>query len=403
MRRAAVVHRRERLARGIARYSPRYMRKVLYIVSNVTDSTEYELLVRFWDRDRQALEFVLLNREADCSVQRHIRAAGFTCTTYIYEGRKHMARTVIDLVRHLRRSRPDVINCNLLEASVLGLLAGFLTGIGRRTYTRHLAAHNHKYHPVKGVFYDRFCNRLSHKVIAISECTRQVVVEWEGTPADKVVIIHHGYDLATVPKPDVERIQELRRKHAMDAHHGPVIGVISRPFALKGLDQSIPAIGRLMERWPDAHVYLFNWKPTPHSDRYDALLDRLPADRVHRVHFEPDVAHLYHAFDVFIHVPEDVHAEAFGLVYTEAMIAGTPSVFTLSGIMHELDTGRLDGVRTVPFKDEEAIYSAAAAWLEKRPLPSERNAITEANVTYLRELLDIRKRVRAFQDLYASV
>ena len=126
-------------------------RKVLYIISSVTDSTEYELLVKYWDRERFGLEFVLLNREADCTLQQRIRAAGYTCTTYLYQGRSQAIGTVRTLMRHLCASRPDVVNCNLLEASVYGLLAAFLTGIGRRIYTRHLAAHNHKYHPVKGV------------------------------------------------------------------------------------------------------------------------------------------------------------------------------------------------------------------------------------------------------------
>ena len=379
-------------------------KKVLYIISNVTDSTEFELLVEFWDRDRFDLEFVLLNRTPDCTMQQRIRAAGFTSTTYIYNSRKDALRTVRSLMRHLRASRPAVINCNLLEASVYGLLAAFLTGIGKRTYTRHLAAHNHKYHPVKGVLYDRFCNLLSHRIIAISECTREVLTDWEHVPKEKVELIYHGYDLAAPMVPDTARIAELKRKHGIgEPGSGPVIGIISRPFRLKGLDQAIPAIGELLKRWPDARAYLFNWKPTPQSDHFDALLDALPKEAVHRIHFEPEVVHLFHAFDVFIHVPEDVHAEAFGLVYTEALIAGTPNVFTRSGIMHDLDPGKLAGVRVVPFKDAAAIAEAAAYWLERRPSPEERGRFAEVNRGYLRSVIDIRMKMSRLNALFASL
>lgn len=379
-------------------------RKVLYIISNVTDSTEYELLVKHWDRAGFELEFVLLNREPDCTLQQRIRAAGFPCTTYIYLRRAQAIGTVRTLMRHLRASRPDVINCNLLEASVYGLLAAFLTGIGRRIYTRHLAAHNHKYHPVKGVLYDRFCNVLAHRIIAISTCTQEVLTDWEGVPARKVVMIHHGYELDTVQAPDTAALARLRTKHGMDAADvGPVVGIISRPFRLKGLDQAIPALGRLQQRWPRLRTWLFNWKPTPQSDHFDALLRKLPGSAYRTVLFEPEVVTLYHAFDLFIHVPEDKHAEAFGMVYIEAAMAGVPCVFTRSGIMHDLDPARMAGITVVPFQDTEAITSAAAAWLERPPSSAERAAFAATNIAYLRNIIDIRARMKAINALYAAI
>jgi glycosyltransferase involved in cell wall biosynthesis len=379
-------------------------RKVLYIISNVTDSTEYELLVKYWDRDRFDLEFVLLNREPDCTMQQRIRAAGYPCTTYIYLRRSQAIGTVRTLMRHLRSSRPDVINCNLLEASVYGLLAAFLTGIGRRIYTRHLAAHNHKYHPVKGVLYDRFCNALAHRIIAISTGTQEVLTEWEGVPARKVVMIHHGYELDSVHAPDPAKLARLRHKHGMDEPGvGPVIGIISRPFRLKGLDQSIPALGRLLDRWPQLRTWFFNWKPTPQSDHFDALMQELPASAYRTVHFEPEVVALYHAFDVFIHVPEDKHAEAYGMVYIEAAMAGVPCVFTRSGVMHDLDPTRMAGITVVPFQDAEAITRATAAWLERAPTAVERASFAATNIAYLRDIIDIRQRMRTIYELYENV
>lgn len=379
-------------------------RKVLYIISSVTDSTEYELLVKYWDRERFDLEFVLINREAECTLQDRLRAAGFPCTSYAYRSRSEGPGMVRKLMRHLRASRPDVINCNLLEASVYGLLAAFLTGIGRRIYTRHLAAHNHKYHPVKGVLYDRLCNVLAHRIIAISTGTQEVLTDWEGVPARKIVMIHHGYELDTVHAPDPAALARLRAKHGMDEPGvGPIAGIISRPFRLKGLDQAIPALGRLLERWPRMRTWFFNWKPTPQSEHCDALLHRLPESAYRTVHFEPEVVTLYHAFDLFIHVPEDKHAEAYGMVYIEAAMAGVPCVFTRSGIMHDLDPARMAGITVVPFKDTDAIVKAAADWLERAPTPAERAAFAATNIAYLRGIIDIRERMKAINTLYATI
>jgi glycosyltransferase involved in cell wall biosynthesis len=379
-------------------------KKILYIISNVTDSTEYELLVKYWDRDLFDLEFVLLNRGSDCTMQQRIRAAGFVSTTYIYHGRREAIGIVRTLMRHLRASRPHIINCNLLEATVYGLLAAWLTGIGKRVYTRHLAAHNHKYHPVKGVLYDRFCNRLAHRIIAISKCTEEVLIDWEGVTREKVVLIYHGYELDRAPALDPDRLARLRTKHGMDETGvGPIIGIISRPFGLKGLDQSIPAIGRLLTRWPSLRAWFFNWKPTPQSDHFEALLNELPSSSYRKVEFEPEVVELYHAFDAFIHVSEDKHAEAFGMVYIEAAVAGCPCVFTRSGIMHDLDPERMGGVKIVPFKDEQAIAEATAAWLEAAPTLEQRRAFAEQNVAYLRTIIDIRERMITLNKLYAEL
>lgn len=377
-------------------------RKVLYIVSHVTDSTEYQLIVDHWDRTRLDLEFVLLNREADCSIQRYIRAAGFPCTTYIYQSRRDAIGTIRTLMRHLRASRPDVINTNLLEATFYGLIAAWLTGIGKRTYTRHLAAHNHKYHPFKGVLYDRICNMLAHRIIAISTGTEEVLVKWEGVRQRKVVMIHHGYDMSRPHAPHPEKLARLKAKHGLD-REGPVIGVVSRPFALKGLDHSIPAIARIVEQFPDACAWFFNWKPTPQSDHFDRLLAALPEGSWRTVHFEPEVAELFHAFDVFIHVSEDKNAEAFGLVYIEAAMAGTPSVFTRSGIMHDLDPTRMAGVRIVPFKDPSAIADAACAWLRDRPSAAQRAEFARQNTDYMRGIIDISIRMRKLFALYESI
>jgi glycosyltransferase involved in cell wall biosynthesis len=378
-------------------------KKVLYIISKVTDSTEYEYLVRDWDRERFDLEFLLLNPVPDCSVQRHILAAGFPCLTIPYYSGKDSWRCTRAIMRYLKKSRPDVVHANLLEASVLGLLASKITGIGKRVYTRHVASHNHKYHPVKGVFYDRLCNWLAHKIIAITRSTEEVVVKWEGVKPEKVVLIYHGFNLNAPHQADPSKLAALKAKHGLDRVKGPVIAVISRPYELKGLDHALPAIGDVLREHPDALAVFFNWKPTQQSPKYDAMLRELPAGQWRAVEFEPEVAELYHALDVFVHVPEDQHAEAFGLVYVEAMIAGTPSIFTASGVMHDVDPSGLKGVTMVPFKDRNAIANALRYWVAQRPSEQQRKEFATTNTAYLRPMLDLPIKMEALYRLYASL
>lgn len=379
-------------------------KKVLYVISNVTDSTEYELLVAHWDRQRFDLEFVFLNPVPECNVQDHVRKAGFTSTTIPYHGRRDSISAIRALMAHYRRSRPDIIHLNLLEATFYGLIAAKLTGIGRTVYTRHHSTHNHKYHQGRGVFYDRLCNRWADRIIAITRSTEEVLVEWEKVPSEKVTLIYHGYELSAVPTYPPGKVEALKLKHRIGTDgRSPVIGMIARPFEWKGLDHAIPAFADVLKAHPNAKLVIFNWKDSPQSARYETMLQELPAGSWHTVNFEPAVVCLYQAFDVFVHVPEDQHAEAFGLVYIESLMHGVPCVFTRSGIMHDLDTTALKGVRTVPFKDKHAITREVNAWLSEAPDEGQRAAFAAHNTAYMREMVDIRAKMKVLNALYDSM
>jgi hypothetical protein len=71
--------------------------------------------------------------------------------------------------------------------------------------------------------------------------------------------------------------------------------------------------------------------------------------------------------------------------------------------MHDLDPERMGGVKIVPFKDEQAIAEATAAWLEAAPTIEERRAFAEKNVAYLRTIIDIRERMTTLNKLYAEL
>lgn len=379
-------------------------RKVLYVVSNVTNSTEYEQLVDHWDRARFELEFVFLNPVPECAVQDYIRKAGFASTTIPYHGRKDAVGSVRSLMAFYKRTRPDIIHLNLLEATFYGLIAAKLTGIGATVYTRHHSTHNHKYHPVKGVLYDKLNNRMTDRIIAITHSTEEVLVDWEKVPKEKVTLIYHGYELDRVPKPEPAHLAELARKHGIRTDgRNTVIGMIARPFEWKGLDHSIPAFAEVLASYPDAKLIIFNWKGTPHSDRYEAMLRKLPAGSWHTVNFEPEVVQLFHVFDVFVHVPEDQHAEAFGLVYAESLMAGVPCVFTRSGFMHDLDPSSVKGVKVVPFKDSEQIAQRTMEWLATPPSKADREAFAAHNVEVLRRMISIELKMEALYRLYDSM
>ena len=90
------------------------------------------------------------------------------------------------------------------------------------------------------------------------------------------------------------------------------------------------------------------------------MLNRLPASSWKTTEFENNITSLYHIFDYYIHVPINKEIEAFGQTYIEALAAGTPSVFTLSGVAPEFIIDHHNAI-VVPFCDSEAINVAINA------------------------------------------
>lgn len=376
-------------------------KKILYVVSNVYDSKEFEGLVANWDRARFELEFIFFNALPDCSIQRVIRAAGYRSTTIRYRRISDAPRAMRELVRYLRLHRPDVVHANLLEASFFTMLAGRYADIGRLVYTRHHTLHNHKYHPVRGVFYDRIINALAHRIIAVAQNVVEVLVGMEKVPPGKVALIHHGFDLDEARAPDPIRTEHLRRKYGFTpGGPAPVIGVISRPFEWKGLDHVIPAFENLLRDFPRAKLMLFHWTGGAHSKRYEAMLNRLPRRSWSTVRWETFVDDLFPIFDVFVHVPEDQLSEAFGFVYVETLTTGTPSVLTASGILHELDPARLKGITVVPFKDPAAIEAAMRHWIARDISPEQRMEMARVNTAYLNTVIGARRKMERLYEFY---
>jgi glycosyltransferase involved in cell wall biosynthesis len=100
------------------------------------------------------------------------------------------------------------------------------------------------------------------------------------------------------------------------------------------------------------------------------------------IEFEKDLYSLYQLFDVYVHVPVDECAEAFGQTYVEALAAGIPSVFTLSGVAREFVKNEKNAL-VVPFKDTNAIYESIVRLLDNNHLAEQLSVQGKEDVNQL--------------------
>ena len=322
--------------------SPAPRRRVTLVIHLPFRWVAFEWLARDLDRRRFEPSVVLISPEPH-PAKATFEALGVDTTTLTYRASNHLRHTLFRLPslvwrlsKILRRLRPDVVHSHFGHAPLAVAVAGrWAAPSARILHTRHVAG-PHPW-PPRGLqtrIFTRLQQRLSHRVVAISALVEQALLD-DGVPQAKIRNIPHGFDLAAFRDVEPRRIVALRRRYDLPAEGGPVVGVVARFVELKGIHHTLAAFERLLATHPTAVLVLAGTFGA-HQDWLHGLVDRLPSERVRRIHFEEDLFALYRLFDVFVHVPIAPHVEAFGQVYVEALAAGVPSIFTRSGIAHEL-------------------------------------------------------------------
>ncbi|NJO03565.1 MAG: glycosyltransferase family 4 protein, partial [Bacteroidia bacterium] len=263
----------------------------------------------------------------------------------------------------------------------------------RRVNTRHHASLHHVYFP-RAVYYDRIINYLATDIIAISENVRNILVNWEKTPAAKVQLIHHGFRLNLFQSVAAGQVEALQQRYGTQGCF-PVVGVIARQTHWKGIQYIIPAFAELLKHYPQAHLLLAN----AHGDyqaEIQARLQTLPAESYTQIRFEDNLFALYKLFDLHVHTPIDAHSEAFGQTYVEALAAGVPSVFSLSGVAPEFIVHEKNAL-VVPFQDSDSVYRAMHRLLNESAL---RQALINQGRQDVQIHFGLDKMIKSLEMLY---
>ena len=326
--------------------------KLAIVISNIDRWITFE-----WMADRLVKEyevhFVLLN-PGNSYFEAYLANRNHAFMRIPYIGKKDLVGATYQLTKCFRTLQPDVVHTHFLDANIAGLLAARMAGIKKRVHTRHHSVYHHRYHP-KGKWYDQLANILSTDIVAISKVVREVLIQKEGVSEEKVHLLHHGFDLSVFEQQKTETIQQFLAAHQL-TEDSEIVGVVSRYIEWKGIAYIIEAFERFLAVHPKAVLLLLNARG-PDSDQIHSALEKLPKGSFREVAFEPNILEVFPLFHIFIHTPIDAEVEAFGQVYIEALAAGVPSIFTVSGIANEIVIHEYNAL-VVPFKDANAIWQA---------------------------------------------
>lgn len=368
----------------------------IFVISGVDYSLEFIWLAKYIDKNRFIIEFVWLNK-SEPAMNMEMKKIGIP-SRYIHSPSKfHYPLVFFKLLKHFIKNRPEIVHAHIFEASLISMPAAWFAGVQNRIFTRHNSTYHAKYFPHL-VKYDRMMCRIASHVISISPVVSKVLLENERLKPEKLRTIQHGFDFQPFQEVPTENIESLRHKYKLSKKNVPVIGVISRFIELKGIQYIIPAFIELMKSYPDAHLILANSSGN-YGTELEKLYSAIPESNITIIPFEKDLFALYKLFDIFVHVPIEPDAEAYGQIYIEALASGLPCIFTLSGIAHECIKDR-ENALIVPYKNSTSIHDSMLMILNE---PDLRNILKNNARKIIEGKYGIKEVTVQLENLYEEI
>lgn len=327
--------------------------KVTYIISDINKVVFFEHTALGLRAQGFDVSFILINC-ATAHLATFLTTEKFTVHHLQVNRILFSWRQIMQCARILKSIKPNAVHSHMAVANWVGLWAARIANVPMRVFTRHSGYP--LYPTLKEISIDKIQNKLATHIVAITQNVSSLL-HAQKVPAHKITLIHHGFDIERMMHPIPTEVAAIKQKYNPTNNY-PVIGVVARWIELKGIQYIIPAFKQLLVDYPNAKLCLFN---SNDSEGYGAELKKLcatiPANNIQIVAFENNVYDLYQLFDIYVHVPVNERCEAFGQTYIEALAAGIPSVFTLSGIAPEFIIHEKNAL-VVEFNNSEVIYNA---------------------------------------------
>jgi glycosyltransferase involved in cell wall biosynthesis len=241
------------------------------------------------------------------------------------------------LIRWLAHEHVDVLHTHLYSADSYGRVAAWLARVPGRFSTRHNTQ------PWPGGFRPwlaRLLGYVSTRVIACSEEVGKVLVEGEGVPAAKIVVIPNGINLQRFEGAD----RTAFRKELGIPADVPLIGVIGRLYAQKAHTDLLEALSTVRARGLPFHCAIVG-----SGELRDSIVAEI-ARRNLQSHVtmtgqRSDIPNILAGIDIFA---MSSHWEGLPMALLEGMAMGNAVVATTVGGIPSVVTPEHDGLLVPP-------------------------------------------------------
>jgi glycosyltransferase involved in cell wall biosynthesis len=120
---------------------------------------------------------------------------------------------------------------------------------------------HHLHHPDEGILlnrnemvFDRIISKLAKKIVVPSSGVRKGMIDHEGVPAEKIVVIPYLYDFSRYNKPDLYAVAEIKNQYPCRL----LLIMVSRLIKLKRHMVVFPVIKKLVEQGLDIKLLVLD-------------------------------------------------------------------------------------------------------------------------------------------------
>jgi glycosyltransferase involved in cell wall biosynthesis len=311
-----------------------------------------------------------------------------------YNNRKgDMIYAMFKLTKLFKTIKADVVNTHLFDDSFPGLLAARLAGVKKRVITKNDTTFHWNYAP-KWVWADKLNNYNATNIVAISNESKQFILDKEKADPAKVTLIHHGIPIAVLSKQNEMYKNELIEKYKLD--NCIVIGTISRYIEWKGYRYIIEAAASIVKKYSNAK-FIFAGDGPQYEEmnmliaNYGLQNNIIITGWVSRDY----IPSLYGVMDIYIHAASK---EPFGFVIAEAMANGVPLITTKTGAAADA----LEHKKNCYFVAEKSSDDIVMGFEWMLEDAERRKSITVESNQRVYEMYDVKDMLKKYLDVYSN-
>lgn len=293
------------------------------------------------------------------------------------------------LVQLLRREKISLLHAHCFDPTWLGLIAARLAGIPF-VFTRHHSDHHIRLQKHWHTKVDSWCARKADHVIAVSQITRQIMMEIEQVPASQITVVYNGME--AMREPTEKELWQVRQELSLTDE--PVCLMIGRLHEEKGHRYLFDAIPEIINRC--GRVLFLLLGAGPHREQLENEVRSRGLERLVRfLGWRKDVPTMISLSSLVV-MPS--LAESFGFAALEAMSFGKPVVAAATGGLQEIISDGETGL-LVPPANAQALADGVCRVLLDRKMALSLGAAGLQQVA----IFSFEQMIRSYEHIYKRI
>lgn len=295
-------------------------------------------------------------------------------------------RLIFRLRKLLQEEKIDIIHAHQYTPFFYASLARFYSRKSRLIFTEHGRFYPEKKR-IKRIIFDPLLSRFASGIVAISEATKDAMVQYDNFPGKKIKIIYNGVKLK------VNNVRRERKRHELDLSLKDfVLATASRLDSIKNHKMLIRVMKKIVKIAPCCKLLIAG-----SGSEYDKLFAEIKeydlSEYVYLLGYRSDVMEIFFASDVFL---LSSLTEGTSITLLEAMYAGLPAIVTNVGGNSEILEEKVTGFM-VDSNDDQGMADKILFLYRNKNVVKQ---MGEAGKKRVRTLFSFEKMMKQYEELY---